>query len=95
MDMNHKCLKADASNNGGSSFESPNVVTIESDVDDESQGLLAAEDGNLSKNSGKPKRKVQWLDSSGDKLEQVMEFQPSDVSDSEEDDSDSCICRIM
>ncbi|KAL3634451.1 hypothetical protein CASFOL_021505 [Castilleja foliolosa] len=99
MDMknNHNGLKTDVSdNNGIDSLEPPNIVMIdESDVDDESQALLSAEDGGLSKISEKPKRKVQWLDSSGDKLAQILEFQPSDVSDSEEEDSDSCICRIM
>ncbi|GFQ06505.1 hypothetical protein PHJA_002794500 [Phtheirospermum japonicum] len=98
MDMkNHKGLKTYASNNNGlNSLESPNLGMVdESDVDDESQALLSFEDGGLSEISEKPKRKVQWLDSSGDKLAQILEFQPSDVSDSEEEDSDSCICRLM
>ncbi|KAL6571394.1 hypothetical protein OROHE_003037 [Orobanche hederae] len=99
MDMSHKKgLKTDASNNGLNSLISPNLVMIsESDVNDESRTLLRpAEDyGNLSKNLDKPKRKVQWLDKSGDELAQILEFQPSDVSDSEDEDSDFCICRIM
>ncbi|KAK6145919.1 hypothetical protein DH2020_019788 [Rehmannia glutinosa] len=77
MDMNHNGLKIDVCNNGVNSLESPKVVMIEeSDVDDESQALLASENGGLSKGSEKPKRKVQWSDSSGDKLAQIMEFQP-------------------
>lgn len=47
----------------------------------------------------KPKsvgRKVQWNDMNGDKLVEILEFQPSEASDSEdEDDSDFCTCIIM
>ncbi|KAL6503523.1 hypothetical protein OROGR_025446 [Orobanche gracilis] len=84
MDMAHKKgLKTDASNNGLNSLMSPNPVMIrESDVNDESRTLLPpAEDyGNLSKDSDKLKRKVQWLDNSGDELAQILEFQPSVTS---------------
>ncbi|KAL8486687.1 hypothetical protein ACS0TY_022927 [Phlomoides rotata] len=97
MDMNHNGLKIDASSNGVSStLESPKVAMIEeSDGDDDSKALLLCKNGGLSKKSEKPKRKVQWLDKNGDKLAQILEFQPSDVSDSEDEDSDSCICRVM
>ncbi|CAI9118079.1 OLC1v1019596C1 [Oldenlandia corymbosa var. corymbosa] len=44
---------------------------------DESQSLLPPKKGGLSKKkSGKPRRKVQWNDSNGDKLAEVLEFQP-------------------
>ncbi|KAI3459537.1 hypothetical protein Pfo_016200 [Paulownia fortunei] len=77
MDMNLKGVKIDASNNGLNSLESPKVVMIEeSDGVDESQALLPSENGGLSKKSEKPKRKVQWLDKNGDKLAEILEFQP-------------------
>ncbi|CAA2992611.1 Hypothetical predicted protein [Olea europaea subsp. europaea] len=76
--------------------ESPKVILNEEiEGDDESRTLLPSKKGGLSKNKGKPRRKVQWLDKNGDKLAEVLEFQPSDMSDSDEEDSDSCICRIM
>ncbi|KAH6768437.1 hypothetical protein C2S51_013773 [Perilla frutescens var. frutescens] len=93
MDMNNNGLKIEVNNNGLSSLESPKVVMIEES--DESKALLPSINGGLSKNSDKPKRKVHWMDKNGDKLAEILEFQPSDVSDSEDDDSDSCICRIM
>lgn len=40
-------------------------------------------------------KKVQWNDCNGNKLVEVMEFQPSDSSDSEDEYGDSCICTIM
>ena len=97
MDMNINGLKIDSSNNGVSSImESPKVARIEeSDGEDDSKALLLCDNGGLKKKSEKPKRKVQWLDKNGDKLAQILEFQPSDVSDSEDEDSDSCICRVM
>jgi hypothetical protein len=47
-----------------------------SEVDDESRSLLLPKRGGLSKNSGKPRMKVQWNDKNGDKLAEVLEFQP-------------------
>ncbi|KAH6778074.1 hypothetical protein C2S52_006417 [Perilla frutescens var. hirtella] len=93
MDMNNNGLKIEVNNNGLSSLESPKVVMIEES--DESKALLPSINGGISKKSDKPKRKVHWMDKNGDKLAEILEFQPSDVSDSEDDDSDSCICRIM
>ncbi|KAL3506181.1 hypothetical protein ACH5RR_031563 [Cinchona calisaya] len=62
----------------------------------ESQLLLPSiSKGGLSKKSGKPRRKVQWNDKNGNKLAEVLEFQPSDVSDSDDEESDTCFCRIM
>ncbi|XP_075516491.1 uncharacterized protein LOC142551246 isoform X1 [Primulina tabacum] len=71
------------------------ILNGECDVDDDSQLLLPSKKGGLLKKSGKPKRKVQWLDRDGSKLAEILEFQPSDVSDSDEEDSDSCLCRII
>lgn len=77
MDMNHNGLKIEASNNGLNSLESPKIVVIEeSDGDDESKALLLSDNGGLPKKSEKPKRKVQWLDKNGDKLAEILEFQP-------------------
>lgn len=41
------------------------------------------------------RKKVQWNDLNGDKLVEVLEFQPSDSADSEDECEDSCICTIM
>ncbi|KAL7177598.1 hypothetical protein ACSBR2_030872 [Camellia fascicularis] len=74
----------------------------ERDKDNEAESLLPPrkgglrkKGGGLSKKSGKPRRKVQWSDKIGNKLAEVLEFQPSDVSDSDDEDLDSCICTIM
>ncbi|KAM3316348.1 hypothetical protein ACQJBY_034455 [Aegilops geniculata] len=42
-----------------------------------------------------PKRRVQWKDTHGKKLAEVLEFQPSDSSDSDDDYLDTCICSVM
>ncbi|KAL6907442.1 hypothetical protein ACP4OV_002481 [Aristida adscensionis] len=42
-----------------------------------------------------PKRRVQWKDRHGKKLTEVLEFQPSDSSDSDDEYLDTCICSIM
>lgn len=65
------------------------------DDDDESKLLLLPSKGGLSKKSGKPRLKVQWNDKNGDKLAEVLEFQPSEASDSDEEDGDNCFCRVM
>ncbi|KAL3648747.1 hypothetical protein CASFOL_005150 [Castilleja foliolosa] len=94
MDMNHNSLGSDVNTNYLHIVEPPkNEDSVcddddDDDDDDESQTLL-------SQKSEIPKKKVQWLDKNGDKLAEILEFQPSDVSDSDEDDSDSCICTIM
>nr|XP_027116627.1 uncharacterized protein LOC113734324 isoform X2 [Coffea arabica]XP_027118860.1 uncharacterized protein LOC113736203 isoform X1 [Coffea arabica] len=47
------------------------------DEQEESQLLLPPNnEGGLSKKSGKPRRKVQWNDKNGNKLAEVLEFQP-------------------
>uniref|UniRef100_A0A0A9FXA4 Uncharacterized protein n=1 Tax=Arundo donax TaxID=35708 RepID=A0A0A9FXA4_ARUDO len=42
-----------------------------------------------------PKRRVQWKDRHGKKLTEVLEFQPSDSSDSDDEYLETCICSIM
>lgn len=96
MDAKTKGVDGDENNKILHSLGSDNVILNgESDVDDDSQSLLPSKKDGLFKKSGKPKRKVQWLDRDGSKLAEILEFQPSDVSDSDEEDSDSCLCRIM
>ncbi|XP_047311481.1 uncharacterized protein LOC124914900 [Impatiens glandulifera] len=74
-------------------------TNVERDEDNMTAALLPARKGGLSssssKKSVKPKRKVQWNDTNGNKLAEVKVFQPSDDSDSEEEDSDNCMCTIM
>ncbi|KAK9724263.1 hypothetical protein RND81_05G059400 [Saponaria officinalis] len=69
-------------------------VLIMEDEYDESERLLPS-NGGISEGSLKTRRKVQWNDSIGNKLAEILEFQPSDVSDSDDDDSDLCFCTIM
>ncbi|KAF6156252.1 hypothetical protein GIB67_030255 [Kingdonia uniflora] len=52
--------------------------------------------GAMAKTPRKARQKVQWRDTNGNnKLVEVLEFQPSDTSDNDEEDLDSCICTIM
>lgn len=44
--------------------------------DNETVSLLPSRRGGLSKNSSKPRLKVQWNDKDGNKLAEVVEFQP-------------------
>ncbi|GFY93117.1 hypothetical protein Acr_08g0015130 [Actinidia rufa] len=46
------------------------------DKDNEAESLLPRPNGGLSKKSGKPGRKVRWNDENGNKLAEVVEFQP-------------------
>ncbi|VFR01545.1 unnamed protein product [Cuscuta campestris] len=71
-----------------------NVEKEEEEVE-ESKFLLPCRRGGLSKKTGNPKLKVQWNDRNGENLLQILEFQPSDASDSDEEGSDSCMCRVM
>lgn len=66
--------------------------------DSEAQSLL----GNIKgakqeeeKDQPKRKRKVKWKDTNGNKLAEIVEFLPSDVSDSDEEEVDFCFCTIM
>ncbi|KAG0488928.1 hypothetical protein HPP92_007591 [Vanilla planifolia] len=41
------------------------------------------------------RKKVQWKDRNGNKLAEVLEFQPSDSGDSEDEYADSCMYAIQ
>ncbi|KAL6971243.1 hypothetical protein U1Q18_030924 [Sarracenia purpurea var. burkii] len=80
------------------SVESEKVELNEGDEDNETKSLLpppTTPRGGLMKKSAKPRRKVQWNDRNGNKLAEVLEFQPSDVSESDDESTDSCICSIL
>lgn len=68
---------------------------VNGEEDSESNSLLPPRRGGMSRKSEKTQRKVQWNDRNGNKLTEVMVFDPSDVSDSDDEDSESCICTIM
>lgn len=55
----------------------------------------AANGGLPGKALRRSRRKVQWNDHNGKKLVEVLEFQPSDSSDSESEYGDPCICAVM
>ncbi|KAK7279199.1 hypothetical protein RJT34_24245 [Clitoria ternatea] len=80
-----------ASNLGGEKVEDH----VNGEDDSDSNALLPPRRGGMSRNSDKTRRKVQWNDKNGNKLAEVLEYEPSDVSDSEDEDPDSCICTIM
>ncbi|ESR33563.1 hypothetical protein KPL70_001412 [Citrus sinensis] len=61
----------------------------------ETKALLSSRRGGTARMSDKTRRKVQWNDKNGKKLAEVVEFEPSEASDSEDEDSESCICTIM
>ncbi|XP_058094783.1 uncharacterized protein LOC131240522 [Magnolia sinica] len=64
--------------------------------DEELKSLLPPRRGGISTRPKNMRRKVQWNDRNGNKLTEVFEFQPSDPSDSDDDEGfDSCICTIM
>ncbi|KAM5553290.1 hypothetical protein ABKV19_025487 [Rosa sericea] len=84
------------SSGGGGSGESGKVEErANGDEDSESNSLLPPRKGGMSRKTNKPRRKVQWNDRNGNKLVEVLEYEPSDVSDSDDEDADSCICVIM
>ncbi|KAL3654903.1 hypothetical protein CASFOL_000689 [Castilleja foliolosa] len=72
MAMSHNSLGSDVYTNYLHIVEPPKneeSVCDDDDDDDESQTLL-------SQKSEIPKKKVQWLDKNGDKLAEILEFQP-------------------
>ncbi|KAG6668563.1 uncharacterized protein LOC122276533 isoform X2 [Carya illinoinensis] len=68
---------------------------VNGEEDSESNSLLPPRRGGISRKSEKTRLKVQWNDKNGNKLAEVLEFYPSDASDSDDEDSDSCICTVM
>ncbi|CAG7907789.1 unnamed protein product [Brassica rapa] len=71
-------------------------VEEEEEEESESQCLLPPpRKGGMCRSTDKIKRTVQWNDNKGDNLAEVLVYEPSEVSDADDDDSDSCICTIM
>nr|GMD65610.1 uncharacterized protein LOC114269027 [Ipomoea batatas] len=54
------------------------VLNGEKEDEDESKSLLPSKRGGLLKKPVNPKLKVQWNDRNGDKLAEILEFQPRD-----------------
>ncbi|KAG9143053.1 hypothetical protein Leryth_006309 [Lithospermum erythrorhizon] len=98
MEVSNKDSENDMSKplNGLGDAKNVNVISNgeEEEDDDEGQALLPKE-GALSEKCDKKRRKVQWNDRNGDKLAEILEFEPSEVGDSDDEESDSCLCRIM
>ncbi|XP_019433865.1 PREDICTED: uncharacterized protein LOC109340597 [Lupinus angustifolius] len=63
--------------------------------DNDYNSLLPLRKGGMTRKSDKTRRKVQWNDKNGNNLAEVLIYEPSDVSDSEDEDPDSCICAVM
>ncbi|WOL19292.1 hypothetical protein Cni_G28090 [Canna indica] len=58
--------------------------------------LMPTVNGGMSDDRQKSsRRKVQWNDSRGDKLVEVLEFEPSDSSDSDDKYGGSCTSNVM
>nr|GMD59787.1 hypothetical protein TEA_028947 [Ipomoea batatas] len=55
------------------------VLNGEKEDEDESKSLLPSKRGGLLKKPVNPKLKVQWNDRNGDKLAEILEFQPSSL----------------
>ncbi|CAI8603028.1 unnamed protein product [Vicia faba] len=69
-------------------------VNGKNDSDSNSLSTLPRKGGMSRKlNKNKTSKRVQWNDMIGNKLVEVVEYEPSDDSDSEDDDS--CICSLM
>ncbi|KAE8688404.1 Actin-related protein 2/3 complex subunit 2 [Hibiscus syriacus] len=96
MDAVHNDVNGHGNEISGT-IDSPKVEAHTNGDDySESNTLLPPKRGGIARKSEKPKRKVQWNDRNGNKLAEILVFEPRDVSDSdEESDSDSCICTIM
>lgn len=103
MDSNGKDYdtdKTDVKINALSDVDSKTTSLLIGDRKDEEEDetttlLVPPRRGGLSRKVDKQQRKVMWNDNNGNKLAQVLEYQPSDVSDSDDEESDSCLCRIM
>ncbi|XXG61874.1 hypothetical protein AAC387_Pa05g0368 [Persea americana] len=71
-------------------------VGVDKEENEESNSLLSPRGSGMVERERSSRRKVQWNDKNGNKLFEVLEFQPSDSSDSDSDDGvDTCICAIM
>ncbi|XP_073011682.1 uncharacterized protein [Typha latifolia] len=76
--------------NGGKSSSDLDLREVVDKEEEETNSLLpsAVNGGTQRKRQKNARRKVQWNDRNGNKLVEVVEFQPSDSSDSEDDSSD-------
>lgn len=75
------------------------VDQIEKKNEEENDALFpkVASNGGIMRNKKKKKtrRRVQWKDRNGSKLVEVLEYQLSDSSDSDDEFLDSCLCTMM
>ncbi|XP_010920319.1 uncharacterized protein [Elaeis guineensis] len=72
-------------------------VNRREEEEDERRSLLppAAKGGMAGKRKRSGRRKVRWNDCNGKTLVEVLEFHPSDSSDSEDEYLGFCICTVM
>lgn len=57
-------------------LDSPKIENRDDGEDSESNSLLPPRRGGMSRRQDKVRRKVQWNDRNGNKLVEVLEFQP-------------------
>ncbi|KAI5580435.1 hypothetical protein POPTR_008G170700v4 [Populus trichocarpa] len=100
-------MEKDVGKDANGSKNEPLMMTLDSpdveeDVEEngedysEFKALLPPRKGGMSRSPNKVRRKVQWNDNNGNKLVEILEFEPSDVGDSDEEDGkDYCSCTIM
>lgn len=107
--MDRHILRSASCNGRGKSPSSPSPVTVslfasavgagskDDDAAGERKALLPRlpPGGMAQKGRRRPNRRVQWKDRHGKKLTEVLEFQPSDSSDSDDEYLDTCMCSIM
>ncbi|KAJ0967535.1 hypothetical protein J5N97_024452 [Dioscorea zingiberensis] len=70
----------------------------EHNKDEETDSLFptVVANGGITRNKKKrTRRRVQWKDRNGSKLVEVLEYQLSDSSDSDDEFLDSCLCTMM
>ncbi|KAK9146196.1 hypothetical protein Sjap_006099 [Stephania japonica] len=73
-------------------------LPMREETDDLSRSLLppALVKGRGAKTQKKKSgQKVQWRDMDGNQLVEVLEFEPSDTSDADDEELDYCPCTIM
>lgn len=95
MDSNGRDAKVQPINGDLEPQKEAVASVLDKENDSESERLVLPRNGGIAKGPTKVRRKVQWNDANGNKLAEILEFQPSDVSDNDDDDSDTCFCRIM
>ncbi|KAJ1292931.1 hypothetical protein BS78_01G028600 [Paspalum vaginatum] len=109
--MDRRILRSASCNNSGNKNLPPtslavvprssSAVGVGYNKDDDAAGERKAmlprlpPGGMARKGRKRPNRRVQWKDRHGKKLSEVLEFQPSDSSDSDDEYLDTCICSVM